>query len=134
MPWPFYCESDSIPEGYFVTIKWIPVFLFGEWNKNEWTEKRKRRGRGNGKREREKIWGVEGDNESILFHRKTLKDVEGCSRMNINDSRLLWIRFVFPRNRSLKGNTRARTRTGENSSLVNFVLTESMILVRRRRL
>lgn len=39
--------------------------------------------------EREKIWGVDGDNESILFHRETLKDVEGCSRMNINDSTLL---------------------------------------------
>ena len=40
-------------------------------------------------REIEKILEVEGDNESILFHRETLKDVEGCSRMNINDSTLL---------------------------------------------
>lgn len=73
-------------------------------------------------REKEKIWRVEGNNENILFYRETLKDVEGCSRMNINDSTLLWIRFVFPRDGSLKGDT--RTRTGENSFLANFVLSE----------
>jgi len=37
----------------------------------------------------ERICGVQGDNESILFHCETLKDVEGCSHMNINDSTLL---------------------------------------------